>query len=397
MDKKNRIDLIGLINPIKIDLTDKESAILMELLDNKGYAEFELARKIDSNSSYVNELLKKLSKNKFGSLIDSISIQSFHLKDPLSLFHKIHDQRDPISKYLFKHSPLLRDGNLARDDLEVLSFSLALSLDGALIDPDLYNQERFSNVKLSKYAQELLSKKEDLKKGSIRILNRILIEDAYPAEITKSRYSLIYGSLRFGPNGSRKPYFLNPDLCTFYFIMADLKLKLELERSKVQVLEARLMAEIRGFSGFEDFFVDRLEIEKNIKDGHYDMTHFRERYVEKINTLMKFMTSNYVGELIKRYGYKVILRKVIHIYEFNYIKFIEIHVENGHFNETEIKELNQILIQDLINKENANNSEVKYLNKIMDDERTRQDANNIKFNTSLNCDILRCSIGDIIS
>ena len=70
MDKKNRIDLIGLINPIKIDLTDKESAILMELLDNKGYAEFELARKIDSNSSYVNELLKKLSKNKFGSLID---------------------------------------------------------------------------------------------------------------------------------------------------------------------------------------------------------------------------------------------------------------------------------------------------------------------------------------
>jgi hypothetical protein len=315
----------------------------------------------------------------------------------LSLFHKIQDQRDPISRYLFKHSPLLQDGNLARDDLEVLSFYLALSLDGTLIDPDLYNQEIFSNIKLSEYAQRLLSKKEDLKMGSIRILNRILIEDAYPAEISNSRYSLIHGSLRFGPNESRKPYFLNPDLCTFYFIMADLKLKLELERSKVQVLEARLMAEIRGFSGFEDFFVDRLEIEKSIRDGHYDMTYFRKRYVEKINILMKFITSNYVGELIKRYGYKVILKEVIHIYEFNFIKFIEIHGENGHFNDKEINELNQILIEDLINKKTTNNSEDKYLKKIVDDERTRQNANNIKFNTSLNCDILRCSIGDIIS
>lgn len=397
MDQKNRIDLIGLINPIKIDLTDKESAILIELSDNKGYAEFELAQKIDSNSTYVNGLIKNLSKNNFGSLIDSISIQSFHLKDPLSLFHKIQDQRDPISRYLFKHSPLLQDGNLARDDLEVLSFYLALSLDGALIDPDLYNQEIFSKIKLSEYAQRLLSKKEDLKMGSIRILNRILIEDAYPAEISKSRYSLIYGSLRFGSNESRKPYFLNPDLCTFYFIMADLKLKLELERSKVQVLEARLMAEIRGFSGFADFFVDRLEIEKSIRDGHYDMAYFRKRYVEKINTLMKFITSNYVGELIKRYGYKVILTEVIHIYGFDFIKFIEIHGENGHFNDKEINELNQILIQDLINKKTTNNSEDKYLKKIVDDERTRQNANNIKFNTSLNCDILRCSIGDIIS
>lgn len=100
-----------------IDLTDKHIDILRILSDNKGHASFELAKGIKSWEPYTNTLLGELASPKFGNFDDSISINYYHLKDPLSLLHKIQDQRDPISKYLVKNDLELGNFNLHKQDL----------------------------------------------------------------------------------------------------------------------------------------------------------------------------------------------------------------------------------------------------------------------------------------
>ena len=99
-----------------IDLTDKHIDILRILSDNKGHASVELAKGIKSWEPYTNTLLGKLASPKFGDFDDSISINYYHLKDPLSLLHKIQDQRDPISKYLVKTNSDLGNYNLHKED-----------------------------------------------------------------------------------------------------------------------------------------------------------------------------------------------------------------------------------------------------------------------------------------
>jgi len=92
------------IEPIDVDLTDKHIDILRILSDNKGHASVELAKGIKSWEPYAIKLLGELASPKFGNFDDSISMNYYHLKDPLSLLHKIQDQRDPISKYLVLHN-----------------------------------------------------------------------------------------------------------------------------------------------------------------------------------------------------------------------------------------------------------------------------------------------------
>ncbi len=347
MDKDTKIDLIKLIKPLKTDLTGKEVEILTALADNTGYAEYELARMIGSDETYTNNLLKELFKYKFGSLIDSYSIQSFHIIEPLLLLHKIQDQRDHLSRHIFKQSPLIQDRNLATADIDSIGFYLALSLDGILIDSELYDLERFRGVKLSADAKDLLAKSNDLKKGSIRILNRILIEDAYP-EICKSRFSLIYRLLRPNSKESKFPYFLNLNLCTFYYILEHLVMELNLKKSKLDVLEARLKSQLSIYNGFEDFFIDRSRVEKTIKSGKYDLLYFKKEYEQSSEVLMKFLTSNYIGALIKKYGCKPILKSLIPIREFDLVKFINFCTKNECISKEEVDQLEFDLTQKMI-------------------------------------------------
>jgi len=111
-----------------IVLTDKHIEILRILSDNKGHASFELAKGIKSWEPYTNTLLGELASPKFGNFDDSISINYYHLKDPLSLLHKIQDQRDPISKYLVKNDLELGNFNLHKQDLFSIMLTLSVSL-----------------------------------------------------------------------------------------------------------------------------------------------------------------------------------------------------------------------------------------------------------------------------
>jgi hypothetical protein len=380
MDSAKQIDVIKLIKPLKMDLVEKNVKILMALSDNKGYGEYQLAKMIGSSKSYVNGLLKELSSDNFGCMIDSYSIQSFHIKDSLSLLHKLQDQRDYLSKYIFKNMPNEFKENLANSDLRMIRFLLALILDSFLIDVNLYNKERFFGVKLSEDAKKLLTIKEHLKMGSIRILNRILIEDAYPDEICKTRIPLIYLGGRRSPNGSKHPYFINLDLRTFLLIVEDLESKIVLDRSQLEKLLSRLNSDMREYSGFEDFFLERSELEKGIKEGNYDIHYYRDRYEKNINILMQFMTSNYVGELMKKFGYKDILKKALLIKEFDYAKFFEISLENGYISADEMDELKLELVQKIIANGSMNEFDQTFIQNMATEEETRQDDNNIKFN-----------------
>jgi hypothetical protein len=344
MDEEKQIDVIKLIKPFKTGLTDKQVEILITLSDNKGHAAHELAKAIGSQESYVSALLKELSSDEFGSLIDSFSIQSFHLKDPIFLVRKLQESRDPISKYIFNNMSDSFKENFSSPDLRTVSTILALGLDGFLIDVNLFNRERFSGIKLSEYATKLLTLKENLKPGSIRILNRILIEDAYPDELCKTRTSLIHQILRPSSTDSKLPYFINPDLRTFYLIVDHLTYEIRLDESRLAVMDTRLNGVLSVYSGFGDLFISRSELEKGIKDGKYDMIYYKARYAKKINNLWKFMTSNYVGELMKKCGYKEILRVDLPD-EFDYQKFLEISGEKGYISQEELNELKQLFSQ----------------------------------------------------
>jgi hypothetical protein len=96
----------------------------------------------------------------------------------------------------------------------------------------LNNEDRFANVVLSEQAKKLISQKENFKKGYVRFLNRIIIADAYPDEICKTRISLIHELPRIEVNKSRHPYFINPDLRTFRIIIKSLVNRLILDKKK---------------------------------------------------------------------------------------------------------------------------------------------------------------------
>jgi len=254
MKNEGQIDVIKLIKPFEIELTNKQVNILLALSDNEGYAEYQLVEKIGSNKTYVNDLLQELSSYKFGGLWESYSIEYWHFKDPLALFHKLQDQRDPVSKYLFSNMHIKFKESLTSSDLKMVMVGLSYGLSSFLSDAHLYSQKRFADVKLSEDAKKWLILKEKLDGRNIRVLNRILIADAYPNEICKAKISLIHKESRLESNKSRHPYFINLDLRTFYFIESYLEYEMLLDRSRLAVMEMRLGRINAGYDKPEDPF-----------------------------------------------------------------------------------------------------------------------------------------------
>jgi hypothetical protein len=331
MDLVKQIDGIELLKPIKTVLKDRQVDILIALSDNKGHAAYELAKAIDTQESYLSTLLTELSSYEFGGSADSYSIRPLHLKDPMSLLHKLQDQRDPLSKYIFKKMLPPFKENPPGSSLETIGYYLSLGLDGFLSDVNLYSRERFAGVKLSEDAKKLLNLKEKLNGGDIRFLNRILIEDAYPNEICKTRISLIHQVKRVDSNNIKHLIFINLDLRTFYIIVNHLVYEIRLDKSRLFESDMRVFKKLNEFEGF---FIERSELKKEIKEDAY-----RKRYNKNMGILFSFMTSSYVGELIKKYGLNVIFKAVLPLDRFDYQKFLEIFAKKGYISLEEINDL----------------------------------------------------------
>jgi hypothetical protein len=306
MEPEEQIDVFELIKDINVELTDTQVEILMALSDNKGYSLTELADMNDRQDTYLSGVLGKLSSYQFGDFIDSWSIQSHHVKEPLSLVHKLQDKKNYISKYIFNKFNFLINGDLVDNNIYVIAYSLAICLDRILFDQNLYTKERFAGIILSEDAIKLIAIKEKLKGGRIRVLNRILLEDSYPNEICKTRISLIHKSFRNKSEGSTDPYFINLDLRTFNFIAEYLIFQIKMDRCKLEEMETRRNFYLRGFGGFERFFSPEVlsNLEKQIKDGKNDVNFFRKRYNKNINILWNFMISNYVTH-IPHFGFQI--------------------------------------------------------------------------------------------
>jgi hypothetical protein len=154
MDSEGKIDYDKFIKPPKVELKDKQLEILIALSDEEGYGAEDLAKMIGSPYPYTVSLLGELSSYEFGNIEDSISVRYFHLKDPLSLVHKIQHPKDPVSNYVFKNITETANKNFTNPNRFIISLFLAVSLDRILFDESFYDRERFSNVKLSNDAKK---------------------------------------------------------------------------------------------------------------------------------------------------------------------------------------------------------------------------------------------------
>ena len=331
-----------------IVLTDKHIDILRILSDNKGHASVELAKGIKSWEPYTNTLLGELASPKFGNFDDSISINYYHLKDPLSLLHKIQDQRDPISKYLVKNDLELGNFNLHKQDLFSIMLTLSVSLNFALFDENFYNEDRFANVVLSEQAKKLISQKEiiiqkeNCKKGYVHFLNRIIIADAYPDEICKTRISLIHELPRIEVNKSKHPYFINPDLRTFRIIIKSLVNRLILDKKKLEEMYTRLRIESEPYSGWYKYFIEDPSILKLIKTSQKDINYYKNRHEENMKILKCFITSDYIKVLEKKYDRSIINLDLPDIskYEFELLKLEGIEIPDPN-RISELEKLNE--------------------------------------------------------
>ncbi|MEK6321256.1 MAG: patatin-like phospholipase family protein [Acidobacteriota bacterium] len=111
------------------------------------------------------------------------------LTDPTSLMAKLKDPANPVSQYLKPRiddirkasKPLQPDQNENALSPEALTLALNEVLDG----PSIYEEKRFAGVSLDAETRTLLGQKPT---GSrLVVLNRLLLEQAYQAEITSFR------------------------------------------------------------------------------------------------------------------------------------------------------------------------------------------------------------------
>ena len=116
-----------------------------------------------------------------------------NLKDPAGFAVKLRDADDPLSKYIREQfsaeTQKLLDAYYESDTLsDSLREALIDELNKLIKSENLYEEERFAQVKLTKKTKELI--KNNPKGEELIRLNRLLLEEAYPNEIAKSR--LVY-------------------------------------------------------------------------------------------------------------------------------------------------------------------------------------------------------------
>jgi hypothetical protein len=295
---------------------------LLALSDNEGHSLSELASKLEKKKPNVIKSLKELSSHEHGDLLDVTNIQPYHLKDYASLAQKIEDQKDEVSKYIYENvyvannwpTPCSINGS------GPIPISFALSV--CLCDENLYNEQRFSHIKLSEDAKQLIALREGLAGTEILILNRILIADAYPDEISKGLISLVQ---RMPCLISERPdvlYLINLDLRTFKYITDNLSYKIRLNRCQIELWTIKLEPLTRQLGDlYEQSYWSDIE---NLKvDGKYSINDYRTRYEKYKKFLQEFMASNYVVKLVEEYGFDRMIGLVTANKEIDLIEFME--------------------------------------------------------------------------
>lgn len=110
------------------------------------------------------------------------------LKDPTSLIAKLCDTRDLLSQYIRKqfsgNMQSFLDSSIPIPLSEKYQSTLLNELNELIRSDSLYDKKHFAHVKLTKRTEDLIKKKPRSK--DLMLLNRLLLEEAYPNEIAKS-------------------------------------------------------------------------------------------------------------------------------------------------------------------------------------------------------------------
>jgi len=110
-----------------------------------------------------------------------------HLKDAAGLLRKLGDKANPLFVYLARRfsleAPRLVDEARGSDGpSEALQQALMIGLNGMLTGGPLYNAAAFGDLALRDSTRAML--KQNLRGEALIRLNRLLLEDAFPGEIT---------------------------------------------------------------------------------------------------------------------------------------------------------------------------------------------------------------------
>ncbi len=114
---------------------------------------------------------------------------SIDFRDPHALADRLTGSPDSISAYVrsqISDEDLALLGDIARgDDTPETKRAMAAALNSILDQPGLYRPQRFAHVELTPQSEDLIGEKP--KGRELRRLNLLLLQDAYPDEITRNR------------------------------------------------------------------------------------------------------------------------------------------------------------------------------------------------------------------
>ena len=139
----------------------------------------------------VHDFAKHFTKGGLGTVGpgESASSNVPEIKDLPSFVARLKKQSDALSKYLWdEFLPETREevskyprGNLTLERMEEI---LVLELTRIVTSPSIYDQQRFSGVRLSQETQRLLS--EQVQGTKLLRLNCLLLQDAFPQELSSA-------------------------------------------------------------------------------------------------------------------------------------------------------------------------------------------------------------------
>jgi hypothetical protein len=298
-----------------INLSDEDIILIITLSDCKGYSKKELHESEIPDVAY-NTRSKILDCLEYGfeeevEFLDEppfINWFSFgDIKEPYNLATKFLAGKDPLSRSIREWL----NGETKKfldecDDKTKLRYKLLYILNLLMESAFLYEEPHLiSDVKLSEETRKMMEEKPTGMRSYL--LNRLLLEDAYPNEIAKRRKSIIYMGMprKSAPKGSEEPYFLNENPSVFKLIISVFNKKKEAIRDKkdnlifdynedykrLQFSKNSNSEKMRRLT--EDFEKNKISLEKIANQND-------ERYKE-------FLRSEYTSRLIKEFGILPIL------------------------------------------------------------------------------------------
>lgn len=295
------------------ELTDLELDILKILADNKGHALWELVKLLGKEKSNLIILLNRLEEEI--ELTNLSKIGNYDIIDKTYFEHIFRDPKDPLSQYIREQ---FRPGSkgFLDPDIDDFRFSTYFVLEKVLDDPNLFDEKRFAHIAVNEKIQELIRKKPEGQ--DLRCLNRLLLEEAYPEGIVKSRTSIIYkGISRKTTNPDSRqprhheiPYFItvNPLVLKFLILNIELAYKRSIprlcknDRNKLEKLREQVEWKLISESDYQEL-KDKLEYEMY---GNASWDEAIRDYV----LLDKLLSSQYALEFIKRYSFKQIVYRI---------------------------------------------------------------------------------------